>query len=850
MTTEQRTAKASFQGENQQSKQVEHESISDSVGNMDSVGNPRNVDNIDNVDRVDNKEANLSSAPVPFASSSVYNTNDIDSVKDAEGAGQIEYVEDKRQIQRHGRRKDAARQSGQRDNTTAQLPAHTRAAAAQRLSDAPEKPQPGLYYPAPHRRLHPSGWRTRRYIKRKHLRYNMLRAAAVERAGTQWTMLPMAFGTLVIFLLLVTIFVAATGFVEATQQRYGQDIVTLQDILPKDSLKIYDEHGTQIYHMINQGMQTSVPLSKISRQLVNAEISIEDQNFWKNPGYDITGIVRAAIDDMTRGHVVSGGSTITQQLVKNTIVGNQTTMLRKFQEIILAPAITRKYDKNEILTMYLNTTYYGEQAYGADAAAFTYFNLQDTPKATAASQLDIAQSAMLAGIPSSPIARDPLLFPKAALLRMHEVLNQMFLQGYITATQRLIALNEAQQPGFLHRGIIHNNAAPHFTNFALNELAQDLHVKISDLPRSGLIVSTTLDLPLQNQILQEAQQHIAQLAKPHNMSNAAVSVIDYHNGDIRALVGNIDPNNPQNGAFDVASQGFRQPGSSFKPFIYATAFAQGVSPGTAVVDGPLTVQMCCGLPAYTPHNYDLGYHGLITYRYALQNSFNIPAVKLLMQTGVDPALQTAQTMGITNYTGVPNYTMVLGTLGVHLLDETSAYGVFANGGVRIPRHAITTVRDITGHTIFDAQTQGKRVISKQVAFMITNVLSDNSSRTFEFGKCSALYLYSNTQQQCYAGNPGPIRPAAAKTGTSTDFRDNWTVGYTTDFVIGVWAGNNDNSPMVNVTGVDGAGPIWHDAMMLTERGHAITNFPAAPGGVTKKTISYPGITTTDWYLNK
>ncbi len=205
-------------------------------------------------------------------------------------------------------------------------------------------------------------------------------------------------------------------------------------------------------------------------------------------------------------------------------------------------------------------------------------------------------------------------------------------------------------------------------------------------------------------------------------------------------------------------------------------------------------------------------------------------------------------MGISSYEGTPNYTMVLGTLSVHLLDEVSAYGVFANGGVRIPPHAIDTVADTHGRLIYHFVPLGTRVISKQVAFIMTNVLSDNTSRTFEFGKCSALYLYSNTQTQCYQGNPGPIRPAATKTGTSQDFRDNWTVGYTTDYVMGVWAGNNDNSPMINVTGVDGAGPIWHDSLLLAEQGHPITGF-TNPGGVVKRTVHYPaGITTTDWYL--
>jgi penicillin-binding protein 1A len=389
--------------------------------------------------------------------------------------------------------------------------------------------------------------------------------------------------------------------------------------------------------------------------------------------------------------------------------------------------------------------------------------------------------------------------------------------------------------------------APHFTNYAVKELAQDLHVKVSDLSRAGLVVSTTLDTDLQNQILKIAQKHIAQLADAHHMSNAAAVLIDYHTGAIRTLLGNIDPNSPVDGDFDVASQGFRQPGSTFKSFIYATAFSKGISPGTPVLDAPLTVQMCCGLPPYSPNNYDLSYHGLLSYRRALQNSFNIPAVKLLMNTGVDDSLHTAQVMGIKDYQGTPNYTMVLGTLGVHLVDMTSAYGVFANGGVRIPPHAIDTVKDTDGKVIFQFQAHGTPVISKQVAYMITDVLSDNQSRTYEFGPCSALYLYSTTEQDCYRGNPGPIRPAAAKTGTSNDFRDNWTIGYTSDFVMGVWAGNNDNSPMVNVTGVDGAAPIWHDSLILAEQGRPIKGF-VNPGGLVRKTVSYPGLTTTDWYL--
>jgi membrane peptidoglycan carboxypeptidase len=726
----------------------------------------------------------------------------------------------------------------------AKLPAHSRAAAAQRLNALPQRPHPGQYYPVPHRQLHPMGWRTRQYLKRKHLRRNTQQYIAAERVGTQWTLLPMAITALVLLVVLGSALVGFTAVIAATQQRYQQQVTTLEDILPKDSLKMYDSHGTLIYQMLDHGLQTSVPLTQISPNLIHAEIAIEDQYFWTNPGYDITGVVRAFLDDLTHGRVVSGGSTITQQLIKNTIVGNQNTIIRKLQEIILAPEITRYYTKQQILTMYLNTTYYGEQAYGADAAAFIYYGLQDTPQATATSQLDLAQAAMLAGIPSSPVALDPFLHPKAAQARMKDVLDQMRLQGYITRNQEYTALAEAEQPHFLHRGVFHNNLAPHFVNYAVNELAQVLHVKQPDLARAGLVVSTTLDLKLQNQIIKIAQEHIAALRRAHNMSNAAVVLINFHNGAIRTLVGSIDPKNPD---FDVASQGLRQSGSSFKPFIYATAFEQGLSPGMPVYDGPLTISMCCGLPTYRPSNYDLQYHGLLSYRRALQNSFNIPAVKVLVRTGVDAALQTAQNMGITQYEGVPNYTMVLGTLGVHLLDETSAYGVFANGGVRIPPHAIDTVEDTEGHIIYHFVPLGKRVISKQVAYLMTNVLSDNTSRTYEFGSCSALYLYSNTQLQCYQGNPGSIRPAAVKTGTSQDFRDNWTVGYTTDYVMGVWAGNNNNSAMVKITGVDGAGPIWHDSMLLAEQGRPVTDF-RNPGGLVKQTVSYPGITTTDWYI--
>ncbi|HEX7734537.1 MAG TPA: transglycosylase domain-containing protein [Ktedonobacteraceae bacterium] len=740
-------------------------------------------------------------------------------------------------------------QTPEQPRVPATLPKHSRAAAAQRLDEKPQfLSRRGTYYEGTHTPLHEQGWYTRRHMKRKNLHRSNLHYARVDSAGTRWSLMPLAVSTLALLFITGSFFAIYTAFATAVNQRYQSQVINLVNLLPGDSLRMYDEHGTQIFEAVDQGLQVSEALNDISPNLIHAEIAIEDQYFWTNPGYDITGIVRAAISDWNSKHVVAGGSTITQQLIKNVIVGNQDTAIRKLEELILAPEATHYYTKQQIMDMYLNTTYYGNQAYGAEAAAFVYFGLHDTPKATAAAQFDLAQAAMLAGIPQNPSQYNPFVFPRATFYRMQDVLNQLQIQHYITADQEKAALIEAQQPHFLKPGIVHNTLAPHFEAYTLNELATLLHVKVSELSRSGLVVQTTLDLPLQNQILKVAQQNVKQLSKSNHLTNAAEVLLDFHNGAIRVLLGNIDPNNRTYGQFDVASQGYRQPGSAFKPFIYATAFKHGFSPGMPILDTRTSFPMCCGLPAYTPANYDLGYHGLISARAALQNSFNIPAVKLLYKTGVDSALQTAQAMGITTYTGTPNYTMVLGTLGVRLLDITSAYGAFADGGVAVPAHAISSITNTQGKVVYQVPTTGKRVLSKQVAFLMTNVLSDNKARTFEFGACSMLYLYTSTQAQCYAGHPGTVYPSAVKTGTSQNFADNWTVGYTNDYVMGVWAGNNDNSPMHNVIGVTGAGPIWHQGMLLAEQGRHPTDF-AIPSSVVSRSVHYPaGLTTTDWYI--
>ena len=692
-------------------------------------------------------------------------------------------------------------------------------------------------------------------LRRHFLRSNMRRTQQQAIHRDRKLVLVGTLGTIIPLILLIMLLAGAIGVAFLYYASERSALGSIAQNFPPDSLKIYDSTGTMVYELTDQGTRTSVPLNQISPYVTHATIAIEDKDFWTNQGVDFTAVVRAAADDLRTGQIVSGASTITQQLIKRGILGPQVTFDRKLREMILAIGLTHQFSKQDILNLYLNTIYYGEQAYGIDAAAQTYFGLHDQPGKPAALQLDLAQASMLAGLPQSPSQLDPLYNKPVALNRQQAVLGEMVIQGYISAQDELRAESEAQASGFL-KPTAPPNVSPHFSEYVLQELQTliDNHqISAQGLSRSGLNIHTTLNLTLQNQILQEAQQHIQQMAY-HNMSNAAVVGIDFHTGAIFTLLGSIDYNNTSiGGQFDVATQGYRQPGSSFKPFVYATAFEMGLSPGSPVSDTALTVQNPPGSdqPTYSPKDYDNTYWGPLTIRQALQNSRNVPAVRTLVYTGIQNSLATAQDMGITNYNGTPGYSMVLGGLGVHLLDETSAYGVFANGGVRVPPYSIQSVSDPTGKIIYQhQQPAGKQVISSQIAGLMTNVLSDDKTRQREFGVCSPLMLYDGTpySASCQSGNTGPVRPAAAKTGTTDDFKDNLTLGYTTDYVIGVWAGNNNGEPMLNVSGVDGAAPIWHDAMLLAEQGKPIQNF-TLPHGLIGATVHYPGgVTSSDWYL--
>jgi membrane peptidoglycan carboxypeptidase len=394
-----------------------------------------------------------------------------------------------------------------------------------------------------------------------------------------------------------------------------------------------------------------------------------------------------------------------------------------------------------------------------------------------------------------------------------------------------------------------NTATADFINYALAELAKDLHVKPTTLPTMGLKVTTTLDLNLQNKSFQDAKKQIAQTSGDQNITDASVVVLDYHDGSIRSLFGSL--NNPNTSSFNAATQNQRQLGDIFKPFVYATAFDQGSSPGTVIIDQATTFPAnYTNGQGYMPQNEDGQFHGPVSYRTALQEKYNVPAIQIMVNAKIDAVANKTEALGLPK---IPNaaraYSLALGTNQADVLDATTAYGSIANQGMHILPHAINSVTDSSGHLLIQAKPQGIRAISAATAFMISDVLSDKTERLHHFGACSPVLLYTASATQCQAGNPGAIRPAATQAGIDENFRDAWVVGYTTDYVVGSWSGNDNSSPMFNTyVNKNLATQIWHDTMLAAEQGLPIKQFPGPPANVVQKTQTNLGITTTDWYI--
>lgn len=718
----------------------------------------------------------------------------------------------------------------------------------------------------PERRQTEASRRTRRrrryamFLRRNVRSRHDAKSAAVVRA---------AWATVLVMVLLIVSVITASVSVAASyyQSELGLIHGLQRTIAAKDSVRIFDSKGVLLYELRSNGAQHSIPLAQIPVTVVNATVAIEDKDFWSNQGVDFTSIARAAVKDVQTRRVEQGGSTITQQLIKGQLLGGDPTFTRKLNEVILALGITEQnvYTKRQIMEMYLNSIPYSPTAYGIDAAAREYFGYQDDPNTgvSAAQHLDLAQSSMLAGVPQNPNTNDPLLHPQKALSRQRDVLAAMVANGYITQAQATAALAESAKPNFFHPTTQEQNLAPHFVYYVLDQLQQMVDAgQLHDLARSGLNVYTTLDLSMQNQVQKYMEDHLygndiagyGGYIRNSNVTNSAAVLADHHSGAIKVLLGSVDYYSTTiDGKFNVATDGYRGPGSSFKPIVYATAFQKGWFPALTIADMPTTFWDEGQQKPYKPLDFTRNeFRGELTLRTALQFSLNIPAVKTMEFAGVDDVKVLSQRMGITKIGPNSTYGLstVLGALGVTPLEMTQAYSVFANYGQYIPLHAIDVISDTSNNTLFQYHVpQPVQVLSPQVAYMISSVLSDNPARAGDFGACSQLYLDADLGGDCayYGGNSPNAWPAAVKTGTGQDFVDDWTVGYTTDYTMGVWVGNDDNTSMRNIDGVTGAAPIWHNSMIYAERNLPKTQFPV-PSGLQRASYTSNGITTTDWFL--
>lgn len=610
-----------------------------------------------------------------------------------------------------------------------------------------------------------------------------------------------------------------------------------------ETTRILDRNGNVLYEILDptRGRRTYVPLAKISPNLVAATIATEDKEFYNHPGFDVMAILRALWQNYRTGGEGGGASTITQQLARALLLSpeerTQRTYTRKVREIILAAEITRRYTKDEILELYLNEIYYGNLAYGVEAAAETYFG-------KSAEQLTLGEAAFLAGLPQSPAVYDIYTNPQATLLRQQQVLVLMYQasqeQGCIHVSNAPtpvcvdpLAASQAasEMKSYNYRPPRVDSRYPHWVNYVRSLLEEQYDAQT--IYRSGFTIYTTLDPILQDEAQRLVSEQVAALAA-NNAHNGALVAIKPATGEILAMVGSPDfYNEAISGQVNMAISPTRQPGSSIKPITYVAAFEKGWTPATLIWDVPSEFPPS-GNPndprePYRPVNYDGKFHGPVTVRIALANSFNVPAVKALNFVGIydnpetpqkDGMIAMAERLGITSLTR-PDYglSLTLGGGDVSLLEMTSAYSVFANGGKRVPPVAILKITDYQGNTVYQYQPNpGEQVIRPEHAYLISSILSDNEARSWMFGRNSLLNL------------PFPV---AAKTGTTNDFRDNWTLGYTPDLTVGVWVGNADYTPMVNTTGLSGAAPIWAQFMTFA--------VPYVSGGNPTPFIRPPGI---------
>jgi 1A family penicillin-binding protein len=608
----------------------------------------------------------------------------------------------------------------------------------------------------------------------------------------------------------------------------------LQAGLALPSTRIYDRNGRILYEILadgdNGGRNTAIPLADMPRHCVNAAIATEDANFYNHPGVDIVGIARATWINLRGGEVLAGGSTITQQVARNLLLDPEQraerSVRRKLREMILAVRLQNAYTKDEVLALYLNQSYFGNLAYGIEAAAQAYFGKH-------ARELSLAECSLLAGLLQSPAAYDPLTDIDTATARQADVLDLMAQNAYITQAEA----DEAKREELQFAASPFPIEAPHFVMAVIKQLERDYP---DQLYGGGLDVITTVDLDWQRAAQDITNLQLNALNHPSDPNrvpaeahNAALVAMDPHTGQVLTLLGSPDYFDESIDGAVNAALASRQPGSALKPFTYAAAFdpsqPDAWTPATMLLDVE-TPFITRKLESYTPANFGLVEHGPVLAREALASSMNIPAVITLEHVGIGRLVRLASNAGLTTLSSNPNLDLAI-TLGggeVRLLDMAQAYSVFPNAGYYVKPVFILKVTDHDNNVLYQWQPEGQRtrVMDERVAYLITDILSDDEARIPGFGQNSAL-------------NIG--RPAAAKTGTTTDFRDNWVVGYTPNLVAGVWVGNADNAPMVDVTGVSGAAPIWNAFMRRVLRGQPELNFAEPPGLVRREVCSLSGL---------
>ncbi|HDS29436.1 MAG TPA: penicillin-binding protein 1A, partial [Firmicutes bacterium] len=603
---------------------------------------------------------------------------------------------------------------------------------------------------------------------------------------------------LVKFIVFIVLFavLCATAFVNGFLSEVVADLPLIESLGVPDlamTSKIYAADGTHLGDVFGEENRVLIGWHQIPQDLRDALVATEDKDFYEHPGFDIRGILRAFRENVASGNLTrQGGSTITQQLVRNLYLTPETTYKRKLAEIILAIKLEQKYSKDEILTFYLNQVYFGSNAYGVEAAAQTYFG-------HSASECNLAECALLAGLLQAPSLYSPYVDMERAKTRRSHVLQRMYDEGYITreeyeeTNETEIVLAGRRNIGF--SGLNH----PYFSTYVIHEVHNIL--PYSRLYTDGLRIYTTVYPEWQTAAEEKLREGVASLSN-YNVTQGALVSLDSRTGAIRAMVGGVDFDKSE---FNRSWQALRQPGSSYKPYVYLAAMLEGYSPDSLVRDTPVEFRIP-GAPVYRPRNYDFSYRGIITLRSALQISRNIPAVRIVDIIGAQKVASVARASGITSDI-VPTLSMGIGASEVTLLEHTSAFATFANDGVRNVPYAIERITDARGTVIYQHKPNPQRVIAENPVRLLVSMMQ------------SVVTGGTGTRARI------PGHHIAGKTGTTDDWRDAWFLGFTPSISTGVWVGNDDNSKMNHITGGRGPAAIWHDFMAIVLKDMPDETFP-------------------------